>query len=290
MVDRLIRHYNPWLPNPVSGPPCTNKRIYPLPTARYLSALSRDLADRNHFGHEQWLGQAHRLTSAPEVTQPSARHSASVSPQGVTWSQPPTKESSPCDPPAAATLQPTGLHHVGLPTQRTRCRTEAQSGEEQEHMDRDQEGTQGLGADFEVKEQDRWLPIANGWCSPVPLICFSRSLRTMRWTLLSRCHQTCGWDAGCADLFDPCVTSHASSRVSGTLPLPSVRIRMCDAASCSLARIFSFVVASLLLQPWFGSRHLSTLTGAAIWTTQDARLISASTTLRSHHAFYQPRS
>ena len=30
-------------------------------------------------------------------------------------------------------------------------------------MDREQEGTQqGLG-DFEVKEQDRWLPIANGW-------------------------------------------------------------------------------------------------------------------------------
>ena len=37
------------------------------------------------------------------------------------------------------------------------------SGEEQEHMDRDQEGTQGTGLDFEVKEQDRWLPIANGW-------------------------------------------------------------------------------------------------------------------------------
>ena len=40
----------------------------------------------------------------------------------------------------------------------------ANSGEEQEHMDRDQEGTQGTGLDFEVKEQDRWLPIANGWC------------------------------------------------------------------------------------------------------------------------------
>jgi hypothetical protein len=32
------------------------------------------------------------------------------------------------------------------------------------HMDRDQEGVQGQGlGDFEVKEQDRWLPIANGW-------------------------------------------------------------------------------------------------------------------------------
>ena len=39
----------------------------------------------------------------------------------------------------------------------------AQSGEEQEHMDRDQESAQGQGlGDFEVKEQDRWLPIANG--------------------------------------------------------------------------------------------------------------------------------
>ncbi|KAF7504379.1 hypothetical protein GJ744_002436 [Endocarpon pusillum] len=37
----------------------------------------------------------------------------------------------------------------------------AQSGEEPDQMDREQEGAQqGLG-DFEVKEQDRWLPIAN---------------------------------------------------------------------------------------------------------------------------------
>ena len=40
----------------------------------------------------------------------------------------------------------------------------AQSGEEQDHMDREQEGGHGQGlGDFEVKEQDRWLPIANGW-------------------------------------------------------------------------------------------------------------------------------
>lgn len=36
------------------------------------------------------------------------------------------------------------------------------SGEEAEHMDRDQEGAQQGLIDFEVKEQDRWLPIANG--------------------------------------------------------------------------------------------------------------------------------
>lgn len=47
----------------------------------------------------------------------------------------------------------------------------AQSGEEQDHMDREQEGAQGQGlGDFEVKEQDRWLPIANGWsCLMFPI-------------------------------------------------------------------------------------------------------------------------
>jgi len=52
-------------------------------------------------------------------------------------------------------------------------------------MDREQESTQqGLG-DFEVKEQDRWLPIANGWLcfiteSPLSqgLICSSLALPT----------------------------------------------------------------------------------------------------------------
>lgn len=45
------------------------------------------------------------------------------------------------------------------------------------HMDRDGQETQaqGLGYEFEVKEQDRWLPIANGASispvSPGPLIC-----------------------------------------------------------------------------------------------------------------------
>jgi hypothetical protein len=39
----------------------------------------------------------------------------------------------------------------------------AQSGEEPDQMDREQEGVQQGLVDFEVKEQDRWLPIANGW-------------------------------------------------------------------------------------------------------------------------------
>lgn len=44
----------------------------------------------------------------------------------------------------------------------------AQSPDEQEHMDRDQPepSQQPPVFDFEVKEQDRWLPIANGESSP----------------------------------------------------------------------------------------------------------------------------
>lgn len=54
---------------------------------------------------------------------------------------------------------------------------EAQSGDDQEHMERDNQDTQGQGqGEFEVKEQDRWLPIANGkftcpCMSSVLLIC-----------------------------------------------------------------------------------------------------------------------
>src|ERR1700753_1261454 len=86
----------------------------------------------------------------------------------------------------------------------------ANSGEEQEHMDRDQEGTQGTGLDFEVKEQDRWLPIANGWCTFHLCLCphascslagVSPDAQVERWIFF--------------DLLGPCVTSHATLRVSG---------------------------------------------------------------------------
>lgn len=62
-----------------------------------------------------------------------------------------------------------------------------QSPDEPERMDRDQQDSQaqGLAYEFEVKEQDRWLPIANGrysrpfWsfpCSPCcALICRPRT-------------------------------------------------------------------------------------------------------------------
>lgn len=35
--------------------------------------------------------------------------------------------------------------------------------DEESHMDREGQDTQAQGLEFEVKEQDRWLPIANGW-------------------------------------------------------------------------------------------------------------------------------
>lgn len=39
---------------------------------------------------------------------------------------------------------------------------ETQSGDDPEQMERDNQDPSGAGQDFEVKEQDRWLPIANG--------------------------------------------------------------------------------------------------------------------------------
>ena len=38
-----------------------------------------------------------------------------------------------------------------------------QSGEDEGDMSRQDEAQGGGLGDFEVKEQDRWLPIANGW-------------------------------------------------------------------------------------------------------------------------------
>lgn len=52
-----------------------------------------------------------------------------------------------------------------------------QSAGEEDGMDRNEEA-QGLG-DFEVKEQDRWLPIANGWSYPISFECYH-----MRQTLI----------------------------------------------------------------------------------------------------------
>lgn len=56
-----------------------------------------------------------------------------------------------------------------------------QSPDDDQHMDRTAEDTQaqGLGYEFEVKEQDRWLPIANGaYCAlpPAPVVLISPHL------------------------------------------------------------------------------------------------------------------
>lgn len=50
---------------------------------------------------------------------------------------------------------------------------ETQSGDDPEQMDRDNQDPSGQGQEFEVKEQDRWLPIANGsffFCYLLPLL------------------------------------------------------------------------------------------------------------------------
>ena len=44
-----------------------------------------------------------------------------------------------------------------------------QSPDEQEHMDQPETSQQQPAFDFEVKEQDRWLPIANGESSLLPI-------------------------------------------------------------------------------------------------------------------------
>lgn len=57
----------------------------------------------------------------------------------------------------------------------------AQSPDETEHMERDlqESQAQALGYEFEVKEQDRWLPIANGWSSMrIVWTCFTRTSHT----------------------------------------------------------------------------------------------------------------
>jgi hypothetical protein len=106
----------------------------------------------------------------------------------------------------------------------------AQSGEEQDHMDREQEGAQA--GEFEVKEQDRWLPIANGWCSSLFIFCFSLCLHVHNasFTCVSPYHMF-GSQSSVSDLLGPCVTGHASVRVSGSLLVLPVRIRVCDAAA-----------------------------------------------------------
>lgn len=48
------------------------------------------------------------------------------------------------------------------PSKEPEVEPEVQSGEEQEQMEKDQQDLAHGHGEFEVKEQDRWLPIANG--------------------------------------------------------------------------------------------------------------------------------
>ena len=59
------------------------------------------------------------------------------------------------------------------PPKETDVEPAAQSPGNSEHMERDPQDpqAQGLAYEFEVKEQDRWLPIANGWSSPCSSLC-----------------------------------------------------------------------------------------------------------------------
>lgn len=59
------------------------------------------------------------------------------------------------------------------PPKETDVEPAAQSPGNSEHMERDPQDpqAQGLAYEFEVKEQDRWLPIANGWSPMHPLVC-----------------------------------------------------------------------------------------------------------------------
>jgi len=59
------------------------------------------------------------------------------------------------------------------PPKETDVEPTAQSPGNSEHMERDPQDphAQGLAYEFEVKEQDRWLPIANGWSPMHPPVC-----------------------------------------------------------------------------------------------------------------------
>jgi hypothetical protein len=93
----------------------------------------------------------------------------------------------------------------------------AQSGEEPDQMDREQEGAQqGLG-DFEVKEQDRWLPIANGW------FCFN--FREFSKFVVLRVFPFLA--SFVFDLFVPCVT---------LLRVCALTMALCEPPAVSLAR------------------------------------------------------
>ena len=157
----------------------------------------------------------------------------------------------------------------------------ANSGVEQDHMDRDQEGTQGTGLDFEVKEQDRWLPIANGWCTFhfCPYVYYSPC-----W-----CHRTRRLDHGlliCSALALPAM-QHCARLERCISPL-------CESECATLQLLFSQHLlirrgfSSFPVMVWFAAFLYADWCG--ISTTQRALSTSASTTHLSQYAFCQARA
>lgn len=71
-----------------------------------------------------------------------------------------------------------------------------QSGDEGDDMNRVGDDAQGGGlGDFEVKEQDRWLPIANGRCIPPPFALLCRLPRKSYASVTACATAACAADA-----------------------------------------------------------------------------------------------
>ena len=112
---------------------------------------------------------------------------------------------------------------------------QTQSGEEQDQMDREQEGQTGGGlGDFEVKEQDRWLPIANGW---LRFICAPVSVQHDLFVPCVTCCEFAWWNRLCANPERP---TNAGTLMRHILPIRCVSsppVMICISALVSLARV-----------------------------------------------------
>ena len=112
----------------------------------------------------------------------------------------------------------------------------AQSPDEEQPMDRNAEETQaqGLGYEFEVKEQDRWLPIANGTSASL-----ASSLHFDLRSLPSHLHVD--GLLSCASLMPACLQSRVSASNHGFLQPSRASQNLCvpgKRPSCSHHVVF----------------------------------------------------
>jgi len=98
---------------------------------------------------------------------------------------------------------------------------QTQSGDEEGDMSRHDEGQGGGLGDFEVKEQDRWLPIANGWSHFISIVSPSSPLQR--------------------DLPIPCVTLEATWPDAAELQKHRMCVPLCNYAEGPRSKIRSFV-------------------------------------------------